>query len=107
MLTCFIFFKGYCLGSVQISLILQKLDPDFIINFNRTINYADSCGGNNCPNKFSTSVSVKYTKESIYILCGVLDLLMILAVITTFFMDDIQADEILKDEKIYSNGVIS
>ena len=65
---------------------------------NSSYDYGASCGFSNCPNTKFESESLKYKTESVYGLCGALDVLMILAMMTTvIFMDDIKI--INKNEK--------
>ena len=98
----FICILAYFIGNAQIALILDTNEyyPDLNqTSRNSSYDYGASCGSSNCPKTKFDSESVKYKTESVYGLCGALDVLMILAMMTTvIFMDDIKVND--KSEKI-------
>ena len=95
---------AYLVGSILIAIILKPDVAMALQGFNVTnitlneFDYEQYCGLNNCPSHSLPPASNKPSVLSVYIFCGALIGLCILAIIiTVVFVDNV---ELIQDEKI-------
>jgi len=99
------FLLAYALGNAFVE-VLQKSEATEPSNDNGSLKITKneiSCGINHCPGNSSSQSEPSPTKESTYILFGILNGMILLSIVVTFLFVENLNDEKKSDQKLKFN----